>query len=191
MLAYFSSSLGPPHELLALTEIIYMSDCEEQKKMAVSEPEAGDAGSTVADAAKCVGTAVKDVAKDTANSCLFQILYGILPFLGIVWFRNGKKLMGVLHLLICCVGAPICAYACFAGRTPFAKLMGMVYAIASLWVVGAILTFIGFIVCKRKIKAREKAKSESKPAKSKKVTIIYHIICAVLAAILLALYASI
>lgn len=162
-----------------------MPDCEDQKKMEASESGADATVNAVEDTLNCVGPAAKDVAKDTANSCLMQIIYGLFSFLGIVWFRNGKKLMGVLHLLICCVAAPVCAYACFTGRTPVAKLMGMVAAIASLWIVGGILTLIGIIVCKRKIEAREKAKAEAKPAKSMKERIIYYIICSLLAAIIM------
>ncbi len=104
------------------------------------------AGKVVKGAGVVAGTVVGEITgavKDGVES--FMETY--LPMFGTVWFSNGKKLMGLIHLLICCVGIPVGVYISgLGGNAPLAHILKFAAAVVGAWVVGFVLTLIGSIV---------------------------------------------
>lgn len=65
------------------------------------------------------------------------ILENFLPMLGIRWFVRCKTpIMGVIHILLCCIVVPAIVYNVMSG------LFGIIGAIISVFVMGWLLTFV-------------------------------------------------
>ncbi len=103
------------------------------KPLPVRGPEAGSD----------LGKVLAAQAKDTASGCMEQFL----PMFGTVWFSYGKKQMGLIHILICCVAIPVGVYLSgLGGMAPLANIVKFVVAVVGAWVGGFVLTAIGHVV---------------------------------------------
>lgn len=90
-----------------------------------------------------LGKVCAETAKEAASGCMVQYF----PMFGTVWFSYGKKQMGLIHILICCVAIPVGVYLSgLGGNAPFANILKFVAMVVGAWVVGFVLTAIGCIV---------------------------------------------
>jgi hypothetical protein len=95
-----------------------------------------------------VGVAT-EVVTEAAKTFFDFIEQWIIPFLGTCWFREKRPILGILHLLICCVAVPMFVPQLLP-LPPFLASLSSLVAVVCIWVSGFVLTFLGvmFADCK-------------------------------------------